>query len=57
MYPPRSNTTSVIFFLAALLAINAPTSFAATLFACFSFISLSSVEAAQRVFPLASSII
>ena len=57
MYPPRSKTTSVIFFSVAFLAIKAPTSFAASLFACFVFTDLSNVEALTNVVPLTSSII
>jgi hypothetical protein len=57
MYPPLSKTTSEIFASFALFATNAPTSLAASTFACFVFTSLSNEEAATNVFPLTSSMI
>ena len=55
--PPRSKTTVSIFFSNAFLAIIAPTSLAASLLACFVFISLSNVEQLTNVFPATSSMI
>ena len=49
--------TFFIFFSIALLAISAPTSFAASILLCFSLISLSNVEAETKVTPFVSSTI
>jgi len=56
MYPPLSNTTFLIPALIALLAINSPTSLAASILLALVFTSLSNVDAATKVFPATSSI-
>src|SRR5579885_764036 len=58
MYPPRSNTTSLMPFATARSAISLPTSFAAAMLApvlFFSRIAFSSDDAAASVSPLMSS--